>query len=64
MTTNVNDYKQGYCCLRKLRRAEEARRIAEETAESLQEMANTCSNEVSHLRKRRRELEAKNADLW
>ena len=30
---------------------------------TLQETAKTCSNEVSHLRKRRRELEAKNAEL-
>lgn len=48
---------------RKLRREEEARRVAEEKTESLQETAKTGADEVTHLRKRRRELEAKNAEL-
>lgn len=48
---------------RRLEREEGARRLAEEKVATLQETAKTCSNEVSHLRKRRRELEAKNAEL-
>ena len=48
---------------RRLEREEGARRLAEEKVETLQETAKTCANEVTHLRKRRRELEAKNAEL-
>eukprot|EP00752_Nemacystus_decipiens_P012084 g10714.t1 len=50
-------------CLKRLEREKGARRLAEEKATTLQETVNTCSHDVSHLRKRRRELEAKNADL-
>lgn len=51
------------CSLRKLEREEGARRVAEENVETLQETAKTCADEVSHLRKRCREVEAENADL-
>eukprot|EP00903_Cladosiphon_okamuranus_P008355 g8036.t1 len=47
----------------RLEREEGARRLAEEKVETLQETAKTGANEVSHLRKRRRELEAENAEL-
>lgn len=52
-----------YTAVRKLRREEEARRVAEEKAKSLQETARTCASEVAELRKRHRVLEVKNADL-
>lgn len=54
------------CCLpavRKLKREEEARRVAEEKAESLEEAAKTYADEVAESRRRCREVEAKNADL-
>lgn len=50
-------------CFRRLEREEGARRLAQEKVETLQETAKTCANEVAHLRKRRRELESKNAEL-
>ncbi|CAM9498554.1 unnamed protein product, partial [Scytosiphon promiscuus] len=53
--------RQGY--ERKLRRDQEARRVAEEKADSLQETVQTYANEVEHLRKGRRDMEAKNAEL-
>ncbi len=37
--------------------------MAEEKVDTLQETARTCANEVAHLRKRHREVEAKNAEL-
>ncbi|CBN76841.1 conserved unknown protein [Ectocarpus siliculosus] len=48
---------------RKLKREEEARRVAEEKAESLEEAAKTYADEVAQSRRRCREVEAKNADL-
>ncbi|CAM9890002.1 unnamed protein product [Ectocarpus sp. 8 AP-2014] len=48
---------------RKLKREEEARRVAEEKAESLEEAAKTYVDEVAQSRRRCREVEAKNADL-
>ncbi|CAM9704848.1 unnamed protein product, partial [Ectocarpus fasciculatus] len=48
---------------RKLKREEEARRVAEEKAERLEEAAKTYADEVAQSRRRRREVEAKNADL-
>lgn len=51
------------CLCRRIEREEGARRLLEEKMATVQETAKTCANEVSHLRKRRRELEAKNAEI-
>ncbi|CAN0472620.1 unnamed protein product, partial [Ectocarpus sp. 12 AP-2014] len=48
---------------RKLKREEEARRVAEEKAERLEEATKTYADEVAQSRRRCREVEAKNADL-